>query len=112
MTTLVTKLAAVGRQLRAFLTLRVVVAQIGAVKATIRPERGQHRAPHVHLKLGDRVDASVSLSDFHVFADSGDDKRALKRVLATLKPRGPELLFMWDEIQAGRSPPSLGQLIP
>jgi hypothetical protein len=101
------------RTLRDYLSLGVTAARIDAVRVTIRNETGsRHHGSHCHLKLSDRVDATVRLKDFKVLGNRGSDEKTLTRCLKLLEVRRTELLHMWDEVQAGRRPPSLGQLAP
>jgi hypothetical protein len=67
------------------------------VRVEIRRENVSHNEPHLHVVHSDKIDASLSLRTFDVLAGTIDN-RTHKYLCTLLRPKKPQLLAIWEEL--------------
>ena len=90
--------------------LEFLVMRKGKVRVEIRKESTRHHVPNLHVSHSDKIDASISLLDFHVLVGE-IDHRTLKYFLKTLRPKQAALLKVWEELNEKENSVAVEELI-
>jgi Domain of unknown function (DUF4160) len=79
------------------IVLELLLMRKDKVRVEIRKEIVSHNTPHIHILHSDKIDASISLTDFSVLAGNIDNK-TLRFLTLKLFPLKVELNAIWAEL--------------
>ena len=78
-------------------TPEYLVQRIDSVRIEIRKEIVSHHEPHMHITHSDKIDVSLSLTDFRILAGE-IDKKALKKLMPWLQKCKIDLMKIWNAL--------------
>ena len=78
----------------------LLVRRVDAIKIEIRKENVNHHDPHMHITHSDKIDVSLSLTDFRVLAGN-IDRKSLKKLQPMLDHCQPHLMQIWNALNVG-----------
>jgi Domain of unknown function (DUF4160) len=67
------------------------------IRVEIRKENVSHNEPHLHVTHSDKIDVSLSLTDFRLLAGE-IDRTTMRQMLRILTPVQLKLMKIWDTL--------------